>query len=188
MDVGGYFRRLREKMVRDPLPPEDIAAGWALGVFVGFAIPFGLQLVVSIPLALMMRVSKIGATLGTFVTNPVTIFFIYPAQTFVVNKLLFGGSLTYSRIADTEWTWAAVRKLGAEAMVSFFLGGFLLAIILTPVAYFTVKRLVLGARVRRARRRRKESLKHGRPAALCAPSALCTDDETDAEDNNSTEG
>ena len=121
MDVRGYFRRLREKMIRDPLPPEDIAAGWALGVFIGCAIPFGLQLIISIPLAMMMRVSKIGATLGTFITNPVTIFFIYPAQTFVVNKLLFDGSLTYSRLANTEWTWAAVRRLGAEAMASFFL-------------------------------------------------------------------
>ena len=146
MDVRGYFRRLREKMVREPLPPEDIAAGWALGVFVGCAIPFGLQLIISIPLAMMMRVSKIGATLGTFVTNPVTIFFIYPAQTFVVNKLLFGGSLTYSRLANTEWTWAAVRRLGAEAMASFFLGGFLLAIVMTPIAYFTVKRLVVRTR------------------------------------------
>ena len=89
MGVGSYLRRLREKMVRDPLPPEDIAAGWTLGVFIGCAIPFGLQLIISIPLAMMMRVSKIGATLGTFVTNPVTIFFIYPAQTFVVNKMLF---------------------------------------------------------------------------------------------------
>ena len=154
--IGGYFRRLREKMVRDPLPPEDIAAGWALGVFVGCAIPFGLQLIISIPLAMMMRVSKIGATLGTFITNPVTIFFIYPAQTFVVNKLLFDGSLfdgslTYSRLAATKWTWAAVRRLGAEAMASFFLGGFLLAIVMTPIAYFTVRRLVVRAREFRAR-------------------------------------
>ncbi|MCR5838940.1 MAG: DUF2062 domain-containing protein [Kiritimatiellae bacterium] len=149
MGLRGYFRRLRAKMVRDPLPPEDIAAGWALGVFIGFAIPFGLQLIISIPLAMMMRVSKIGATLGTFVTNPVTIFFIYPAQTFVVNKLLFDGSLTYSRLASTEWTWAAVRRLGAEAMASFFLGGFLLAIVMTPIAYFAVKRLVVRARVLR---------------------------------------
>ena len=146
MDLRGYFRRLREKMVRDPLPPEDIAAGWALGVFIGCAIPFGLQLIISIPLAMMMRVSKIGATLGTFITNPVTIFFIYPAQTFVVNKLLFDGSLTYSRLANTEWTWAAVRRLGAEAMASFFLGGFLLAIVMTPIAYVTVKRLVVRGR------------------------------------------
>ena len=100
MDVRAYFRRLREKMVHDPLPPEDIAAGWALGVFVGCAVPFGLQLIISIPLAMMMRVSKIGATLGTFITNPVSIFFIYPAQTFVVNRLLFGGSLTYSKLAN----------------------------------------------------------------------------------------
>ena len=153
MDVRAYFRRLREKMVHDPLPPEDIAAGWALGVFVGCAVPFGLQLIISIPLAMMMRVSKIGATLGTFITNPVSIFFIYPAQTFVVNKLLFGGSLTYSKLANTEWTWAAVRRLGAEVMASFFLGGFLLAIALTPIAYFAVKRVVVRSRAWRAKRK-----------------------------------
>ena len=62
----------------------------------------------------MFRVSKLGATLGTFITNPVTIFFIYPAQTFLVNKLLFNGSLTYEKLAETEWTWVAVRRLGAE--------------------------------------------------------------------------
>ena len=153
MDVRAYFRRLREKMVHDPLPPEDIAAGWALGVFVGCAVPFGLQLIISIPLAMMMRVSKIGATLGTFITNPVSIFVIYPAQTFVVNRLLFGGSLTYSQLANTEWTWAAVRRLGAEVMASFFLGGFLLAIALTPIAYFAVKRVVVRSRAWRAKRK-----------------------------------
>lgn len=145
-----YLRGLYERMVKEPLPPEDVAAGWALGMFVGCAIPFGLQLIVSIPLALMMRVSKIGATLGTFITNPVTIFFIYPAQTFVVNKLLFGGSLTYDRLQHVEWTWEAVRRLGAEAMASFFLGGIFLALVMTPITYFTVKRLVVRHRRRTA--------------------------------------
>ena len=144
--------QLKARMVREPLPPEDIAAGWALGMFIGCAVPFGMQLVISIPLALMMRVSKLGATLGTFITNPVTIFFIYPAQTFVVNKVLFGGSLTYAKLADTEWTWPAVRRLGAEVMASFFLGGFLLAIVLTPITYFLVRHVVVKSRERRARR------------------------------------
>ena len=146
--IGDCWRDLREKMVRDPLPPEDVAAGWALGVFVGFAIPFGLQLIVSVPLALMMRVSKIGATIGTFVTNPLTIFFIYPAQTYVVNRLLFGGSLSFSKLMETEWTWATVRELGGEVMTSFFLGGFALAVFLTPIAYFSVRRVVVAYRAR----------------------------------------
>ncbi|MBR4260298.1 MAG: DUF2062 domain-containing protein [Kiritimatiellae bacterium] len=153
MSLSGYWRRLREKMVRDPLPPESVAAGWALGVFVGCAVPFGLQLVISIPLAMMMRVSKIGATAGTFITNPVTIFFIYPAQTVIVNKIMFNGSLTYANLVEMEWKWESVRRLGSEVMVSFFLGGFLLAAFLTPIAYFTVKRIVVAYRNHRAARR-----------------------------------
>ena len=154
--IRAYWVCIREKMVRDPLPPESVAAGWALGIFVGCAFPFGLQLVVSVPLAIMMRVSKIGATIGTLISNPVTIFFIYPAQTYVVNKLLFGGSLSFSKLMDTEWTWAAVRHLGGEVMTSFFLGGFALALILTPIAYFAVRRVVVAYRCRVHGRRKKE--------------------------------
>ena len=147
--LAGYLRLFRHKIVREELPPEDIAGGWALGVFIGCAVPFGVQLIISVPLAMMMRVSKLGATLGTFITNPVSIFFIYPAQTFVMNKLLFDGTLTYAKLAETEWTWHAVRKLGAEAMVSFFLGGMALAILLTPIAYFVVRGIVIHHRRRR---------------------------------------
>ena len=145
-----YMRFLKRKIVHDPLPAEDIAAGWALGMFIGCSVPFGLQLIISIPLAMMMRVSKLGATLATFITNPVTIFFIYPAQTYVVNKLLFDGSLTFSKLMNMEWTWSSVRRLGAEAMASFFLGGFLMAIIMTPITYFFVKGIVIRHRERHA--------------------------------------
>ena len=144
--LGAYWERLKSKMLGDPLPPEDVAAGWALGMFVGCAIPFGLQLVVSVPLAMMMRVSKVGATVGTLITNPVTIFFVYPAQTYVVYNLLFGhremGEL------PTEWTRQSVMALSGPVMISFFLGGLLLALVLTPITYFTVKRIVVTYRRR----------------------------------------
>lgn len=152
--------RLRRKIVREKLPPEDIAAGWALGMFIGCAVPFGLQLVIAIPLAMMMRVSKLGATLATLITNPATIFVIYPAQTYLVNKMLFGGSLTFSRLMETEWTWRAVRRLGAEVMASFFLGGILFAIIMTPITYFAIKAIVVHSREKKTS---KETVCGGTP-------------------------
>ncbi len=146
--ILGNISRFRRKVVREKLPPEDIAGGWALGMFIGCSVPFGMQLVIAIPLAMMMRVSKLGATLGTFITNPVTIFIIYPAQTYIVNRLLFRGTLSFSRLMETEWTWHAVRRLGAEVMASFFLGGIFLAAILTPITYFVIKALVIRFRAR----------------------------------------
>ena len=131
-------------MVGDPLPPEDVAAGWALGMFIGCSIPFGLQLLVSIPLAIMMRVSKVGATVGTLITNPVTIFFIYPAQTWAMYNLLFGdremGEL------PTEWTRESVMALSGPVIISFFLGGLALALVLSPITYFAVRRIVIRYR------------------------------------------
>ena len=147
MSLAARLKSLREKMVRDPLPPESVAAGWALGVFVGFAIPFGLQLIVSVPLAIMMRVSKVGATLGTFVTNPATIFFLYPAQTWVVYNLVFG-SREMGEL-PTEWTRQSVMALSGPVIISFFLGGLALAMLLSPVTYHVVKRIVIRQRRRK---------------------------------------
>ena len=72
-----YFRKklisLYSKIVREKASPEYIARGWAIGMFYGCMIPFGLQLICSIPTALVLRGSKIGAVLGTFITNHFTI-------------------------------------------------------------------------------------------------------------------
>lgn len=133
-------------MVADPLPPGRVAAGWALGMFVGCTVPFGMQLVISVPLAVLLRISKIGASVGTLITNPVSIFFIYPAQTYAVNKLLFGGSLSYSKLRGMEWTWESVKSLGMEAVICFLLGGLFLGAVLTPITYFLVKKLVICKR------------------------------------------
>lgn len=140
--VVAYWRVLRRKIIRDPLPVEAVAGGWALGMFIGCSIPFGFQLIVSIPLAMMLRLSKIGASVGTLITNPVTIFIIYPVQTWVINWLFFDGSLSFERLMEMEWTWESVRWLGADAMMSFFIGGIVLALILSPITYFIVKRIV----------------------------------------------
>ena len=149
MNLGAFFRLIRRKMVRDPLPPEDVAAGWALGMFVGCSVPFGLQLIVSVPLAMMMRVSKVGATVGTFITNPLTIWIIYPAQTMAMGWLLGRGRdfswdyiLKAMRGVAKNSDWKTLLSLSGDVVVCFILGGLALAAVLTPITYFTVRTLV----------------------------------------------
>ena len=147
MNLGAFFRLIRRKMVRDPLPPEDVAAGWALGMFIGCSVPFGLQLIVSVSLAMMMRVSKVGATLGTFITNPLTIWIIYPAQTMAMGWLL-GRDFSWDYILKTmgrvarNGDWKTLLSLSGDVVVCFILGGLALAVVLTPITYFTVRTLV----------------------------------------------
>ena len=90
------------KIVREKASPEYIARGWAIGMFFGCLIPFGFQLICSIPAAFILKGSKIGATLGTLLTNQVTIFFIYPVQCYVGSRIM-GSDLTYSAILEFCW-------------------------------------------------------------------------------------
>jgi hypothetical protein len=157
------FRLLKGRMVREKMPAERIAAGWSIGMFIGCAIPFGFQLVVSVPLAVVTRTSKIGATLGTFITNPVTIFFIYPAQTWAVYRILFGGSPEM----PSEWTFEAVRGLAGRTIASFFIGGVALGVVLAPLMYVFVLRAVTAYR-------RRKAAAEGQPPAQSSTGATAT--------------
>ncbi len=160
------FRRMKRafsyyytKAIREKGTPEYIGRGWAIGVFVGFAVPIGLQLVVSLPLAFLMKGSKIGAVVGTFTTNHFTIFLIYPFQCWLGN-LLLGGNLTIDEITRAlegvfrNKDYQSLFELGMETLLSFLIGGLLLAVIFTPISYYAVKFTVI-----RYRKEREKALK-----------------------------
>jgi len=152
-EIVAYCKSLREQMVREPLPAKRIAAGWALGMFGGCFIPFGMQLIVTVPLSVLWRVSKIGATVGTLITNPVTIFFIYPAQCWVGSRLI-GSPLSWAYLRGEVYEklahasvfsaegWRIIADLGGRVLGGFFAGGLLLALVMTPITYFFVLRIV----------------------------------------------
>jgi len=167
-NIGQWFRKKSRKIylkiVREKATPEYIARGWSIGMFFGCTIPIGGQLICSIPTAFLLKGSKIGAVLGTFLTNQVTVFFIYPVQCYAGAKLL-GLDLSYGDIkvklkdlmeATTLLEFRdALMKLAGELSVSFLVGGAIMAVILTPLTYFMVKRMVVTYRIRTQNRRRK---------------------------------
>ena len=144
------------KAVREKGTPEYIARGWALGMFIGFAIPFGLQLLVSIPLAFLLKGSKLGATVGTLATNHFTIWVIYPFQCWL-GSLVIGREQSFEEISKQievvilNRNYDALFGLGKTLIISFLLGGFLLAVSSAPVCYVVVKKIVIAYRRNRDR-------------------------------------
>ena len=149
-----WWIRLYAKMVLEKASPEYIARGWAIGMFYGCLIPFGFQLICSIPTSFLLKGSKIGATVGTFITNHFTIFIIYPAQCYVGNKIM-GGNLTFAATKQVmkdlleKQNYEALLALGWDLVIAFFIGGALLTAIMTPVTYIFVKRLVAAFQARK---------------------------------------
>ena len=152
-----WWKKLYTKMVSEKATPEYIARGWAIGMFYGCFIPFGVQLIVSIPTAFVLKGSKIGATLGTLITNHFTIFIIYPIQCYVGNKLI-GGKLGYSEVVKAmadlvkNQDFSTLAKLSWELIISFFAGGALLTAVMTPLTYILVKKLVVTRQESKKRR------------------------------------
>lgn len=156
--IKDKWQGLLNRMVREKAPPEFTARGWAIGMFYGCTIPFGFQLLLSIPTAMIMKGSKVGATLGTLFTNHFTIFIIYPIQCWLGNRLM-GGDLSWAAIEGAmrdvvqERSWQSVLQLTGGLMESFFLGGLVLAAVLVPLTYYGVLRYVRAHRARRQGRR-----------------------------------
>lgn len=138
------FKRLYNAIVGENATPEFVARGWAIGMFYGCMIPMGGQLLLSIPTAFLLRGSRVGATLGTLITNHFTIFVIYPAQCYV-GAVLTGRNLSWEMIKEAmdcllmNQDYDTLFSLGADLLISFFAGSALLAAVMTPITYFLVK-------------------------------------------------
>lgn len=156
-----FFRRscikLYAKIVKEKAEPEYIARGWAIGMFYGCLIPFGFQLICSIPTAFILKGSKIGATVGTLITNHFTVFIIYPAQCYV-GYLLMGKCRSMAELKQmmhtviNEQSYETLFSFGLELVAAFFIGGALLTAIMTPITYFLVKKLAVNYRNRKTKK------------------------------------
>ena len=139
--------RLYSKMLHEKASPEFIARGWAIGVFYGCVLPFGVQLLFSVPTAILLRASKFGAVTGTFISNHFTIFIIYPLQCYlgarIINKpISYGGIKIALRKLIMEQSYEAFSALSSELCLAFLIGGVIFAMFLTPITYTLVLQLV----------------------------------------------
>lgn len=145
------------KLVKQHGTPESIARGVAVGLFVAFIVPIGPQMIIAWALAYLLKAKKIPAVAMTWVTNYLTVPFIYPIQCYI-GSMIFGPKLSiryveqmfrdFFKNPSMESFW----DLGEDIMVPFFVGGAIFAVISTVIGYFFSYGLIL-------RHREKKDLK-----------------------------
>lgn len=164
-----WFRRL----LRHKDSPHSIAAGAAIGIFVGMLPIYGFQMITAVAVAAVARVNKVAAALPAWITNPLTIppflYFQYRLGRFVVGGEEVAGAWprlqkvgeAAGRISLLDFkntsreVFAAARALGWEVLWPTIIGGLLSGVLLGLATYPLTLRAVLWYRRKLAERRER---------------------------------
>lgn len=153
------LRRLYFKVMQQEGTPESVGRGIAIGLFTGFVLPIGTQTLPALFLAFLFKANKALTWLFTCVSNPVSIFVLYPIQCYTGSWLIFRPmsfaelNNKFGAIANADGMKAAALAfwdLGSEIMITFFVGGLFYGTICAVAGYW------IGARLVRLYRKRKE--------------------------------
>ena len=149
------------RLVRINDSPQKVAAGLAVGVFLGILPTFGLGILIALALAIRFKFNKAASILGSLIMNPLTTPFFWTASSvlgaFLVNRdwhrtlemvQAFYSHLSVADLATREgWAWV-LKGLGAGVYV-YLLGNILIALSLSVLFY------LLGLHFLQAYRRKK---------------------------------
>ena len=140
----------------------------AIGVFFGFLMPPGLQLLVGIPVALLLKANLVAAAAGTFVTNPVTYVPFYYFTCKVGELFLhhlcgadvhLGTDLKDLLVSMMKLDLAGLGENLLNVVLSWVTGGIIVGLAAGVLAYYgsyaaiiEIRKLADFARVRRAAR------------------------------------
>ena len=126
--------------------PEFVARGMAVGVFAGCFPFFGLQSIMGIILATLIRGSKLSAIAGTWISNPLTYLPIFWLN-FKVGQWLLGVQTSFNpHSADSL---AALLELGPTLVITLLFGCFAVGAIAGVASY--VASIYVFKRLRRSK-------------------------------------
>lgn len=125
--------------------PDFIAAGMAIGIFVGITPTFPFHTALAIVLAYILRASKAAAAIGVWIGNPFTMPFLYLGS-YKAGIFILGTKIPF----DIKYTtFTELTKLGFDATVALMTGGIVIGILPATASYFITRRLVKKFRSRR---------------------------------------
>ncbi len=138
----GRYLYLRAVRLREN--PKVIARGLAMGVFAGCFPLFGLQTIIGVALAFLVKGSKLAAAAGTWISNPLTYVPLFAfnykiGQWFLGQPPLFLDQNNFNQNWDS---WSELANLGTDFGITLFWGSFLVGLIASCLTYGVSLRLL----------------------------------------------
>lgn len=131
------LKELYHKLIHSHASPEEVAWGFAIGVFIAMTPTLGLHMLIAIALCAVLKKNEIATILGTWVVNPLTIFPCY-WLTFKVGLLFLGRPL------EQEITTRALTDifhLGGKILLPLWIGGVVVGILSALLSYLLVLKI-----------------------------------------------
>ena len=147
MILKRQIRTFYERFISLKGEPSQIAAGVAIGVFVGVTPTIPLHTGLIVLICLLFRQNITAGYLGAWtISNPLTVPLLYISQ-YELGRFLLG--MERSRFAVNDYTIAGITALGWEILLPLLTGGILMAPFFALPAYFISRRLIIAIRPRR---------------------------------------
>ncbi|ASC74002.1 hypothetical protein XM38_049760 [Halomicronema hongdechloris C2206] len=151
-----WRRRLRYfylRFMRMQGSSQELARGLAAGVFSGCFPLFGLQIIIGVAIATIIRGNRLMAATGTWISNPFTYVPIFAFNYQLGHWLLGGGPL--DQMADLE-TLKGWTTMGAHVTAALLTGSCLVGLVFSILSYFLGLQVFQALRQRRRRQQSKE--------------------------------
>jgi uncharacterized protein (DUF2062 family) len=153
------FRAPIRRLLAIDDPPERTALAFSIGIFIAFSPFLGLHTIAATAIAFAFRFNKIAIYAGTFINNPFLTLVPIILASYATGALLLGRPLGLPResmellrsphLLTSGW-WGKLFSSGGNVLVPFFIGGMVLSVICSIIAY------PLTLRFLRARKRKRE--------------------------------
>ena len=141
------IRTFYEKFISLKGEPASIAAGLAIGVFVGVTPTIPFHTAIIILLGLLFRQNITAACLGSWlISNPLTIPLLYLSQ-YELGRILL--RMQPYRFEITDYSLGGVAALGWQILLPLQTGGIIMAPFFAVPAYFIAYWMIAAVRARR---------------------------------------
>jgi uncharacterized protein (TIGR03546 family) len=130
------FLRIKRRLFEINDDPKKIAHGFALGTFLGLTPFIGLQVVMAILIASLLRWNKISAGIAVFNTNLITGPFIYGISYYIGTSLLgISNRINFPEKMGFTVFWNLIFR-SYEMFLSMCIGGVILGLPTSIFAYY----------------------------------------------------